>query len=155
MVRPSPRGIALPLVILVLAALGLLASLGLADALVASRVAALAEDRVRAQGTALEAIPLLLTPPDLTWLCLQPPSASHGVVVTVSGGTRAALRWWTVAPGRVRGEVTGMGKHGARHRRLAALVPDSIPPDEGEPGCPAALRLRPAGVGWLMAHPEG
>lgn len=145
----------MPLVILVLAALGLLGALGLSDAVAASRVAALAEDRVRAHGAALEGTALLLQPPDLPWLCLQPPRASHLVAVSTAGGARAELRWWAVAPGRIRGEVTGIGRSGARHRRLAELVPDSLPSDSTWPGCPQATALRPAGSGWLMPHPEG
>jgi hypothetical protein len=155
LVARSRRGIALPLVILVLAALGLMAALGLSDALLASRVAALAVDRVRAHAAALEGTVLLLTPPDLPWLCLQPPSASHLVAVSAAVGARAELRWWAVAPGRIRGEVTGVGESGARFRRLAELVPDSLPADSATPGCPDAEALRPAGSGWLMPHPEG
>lgn len=143
------------MVILVLAALGLLSALGLADALQATRVAALAEERVRAHAAMLEALPALFAPPDVPWLCLRSPDAPIRVLRVGTDGARAELVWWAVARGAVRAQVTGLSPLGGRHRRLALLTPDSLPADPSAPGCPTATRLVPAGEGWLLPHPEG
>jgi hypothetical protein len=143
------------MVILVLAALGLLSALGLADAMLATRVAALAEERVRAHAAMLEALPALFTPPDVPWLCLRSPDAPIRVLHAASGGSRVELVWWAVGRGAVRAQITGLSPLGGRHRRLALMAPDSLPTDPGQPGCPGATRLVPAGEGWLLPHPEG
>jgi len=148
------RGIALPMVLLVMAALGLLSALGLADAALATRVAALAEDGVRARAAALEALPQSFAPPDPAWLCLQPPHRAVSLDASVGGLGSARIVWWSVAPGEIVALAEGMGRAGGRHRRLALLTPDTLPAD-GEPGCPDATRLRPAGTSWLLAHPDG
>jgi hypothetical protein len=143
------------MVVLVLAALGLLSALALSDAVQAWRASGLAEDDVRARAAALEALQGLRAPPDLAWLCLQPPHAGLWAGHPVSGGGRAELQWWSVGRGEVRAEVTGVGPLGGRRRWLAYLVPDSLPEEPWVPGCPDARGLRPAGAGWLQAHPEG
>lgn len=143
------------MVVLVLAALGLLSALALSDAVQAWRASGLAEDDVKARSVALAALDGLRAPPDLPWLCLQPPHSSVWAGYPVSGGGRAELRWWSVRRGEVRAEVTGVGPRGARRRWLAQLVPDSLPTEPWVPGCPDAQALLPAGLGWLQAHPEG
>jgi hypothetical protein len=148
-------GIALPLVLLVLIALGLLSSLGLFDALQALHAARLAEDEVQARAAAISGVEGLFTPSDLPWLCLHPPSAPLGATLDTDGEGRAELRWWSLGGGRVRGEVVGVGASGGRHRRLALLVADSLSTSPAEPGCPGARALRPATAPWLLAHPDG
>jgi hypothetical protein len=149
------RGIALPVVLLVLIALGLLSSLALFDALQATRAARLAEDEARARAVALAGVEGLLSPSDLPWLCLHPPAAPLGRTDIYEGEGRAQLRWWSLGGGRVRGEVVGIGRSGGRHRRLAILVADSLPVDVTTPGCPGARVLRPGPIPWLSAHPDG
>jgi hypothetical protein len=151
----SRRGIALPLVLLVLIALGLLSSLALFEALQATRAARLAEDEVRARAIAIAGVERLLSPPDLPWLCLQPPAAPLALTDTYEREGRVHLRWWSLGGGRVRGEVLGVGRGGGRHRRLALLVADSVPLDVMTPGCPGARGLRPDRAPWLSAHPDG
>jgi hypothetical protein len=143
------------MVVLVLAALGLMSALALSDAVQAWRASGLAEDDVRARAAALAALSGLRTPPDLAWLCLQPPHVSVWAGHPVPGGGRAELRWWSVGRGEVLAQVTGVGPRGGRRRWLAHLVPDSLPVEAWVPGCPDAQGLRPAGPGWLQAHPEG
>lgn len=149
------RGIALPMALLVLVALALLSALALTDALQVSRAATLAEDEARARAAVLQGIDGLGNPPDLAWLCLQPPMHPVEAVERFADGRRVERRWWTVAPGVVRVELVGVGTHGARHRRLGWMRPDSV--DAGEPwvGCPRATQLLPAGTDWLGGHPEG
>ncbi|MBX3132139.1 MAG: hypothetical protein KF689_01975 [Gemmatimonadaceae bacterium] len=149
------RGIALPAVLLVLVALAMLSSLALGDAFAAARMAALAEDAAVARATASRGVAAVREPPDVPWLCLQPPTASVRREVRVEGGGRSDIYWVTVAPGVVRAEVVASGPMGARHRRLAWLRPDSVDLDDPRPGCPLASRLLPADTGWLTAHPEG
>ena len=149
------RGIALPVVLLVLVALGMLSSLALGDAVLAARVASLAEDELRARAGALAGDSLVRQPPDITWLCLQPPAAAQHRVVTRPDGGRVEVAWWMVGSGLVRVQVTGIGPMGGRHRRLGWLRPDSIVPFDPRPGCPDARRLRPAAVSWRGQHPEG
>lgn len=149
------RGIALPVVLLVLVALGMLSSLALGDALLATRVAALAEDEVRARSAALSADSALRHPPDLVWLCLQPPSAPQHLVLMQPEGSRVEIWWWMVESGLVRVQVTGVGPGGGRHRRLGWLRPDSLIPLDPRPGCPEARALVPAALSWRSAHPEG
>ena len=149
------RGIALPVVLLVLIALGLLSSLALFDALQAMRAARLAEDEVRARAVAITGVEGLFSPPDLPWLCLQPAAAPLGRTDIYEGEGRVRLRWWSLGSGRVRGEVVGIGLTGGRHRRLALLLADSLPTDSTTPGCPGARVLRPIPKPWLSAHPDG
>lgn len=149
------RGIALPVALLMIVALGMLSALSLTDALQASRVATLAEDEALARAAALEGLSRLTAPPDVAWLCLQPPATPVVHVETLPGGQRVELRWWAVAPGVIRAEVLGVGTSGGRHRRLAWLRPVPQDPDDHRPGCPAAERLEPIGPDWLGGHPEG
>jgi hypothetical protein len=149
------RGIALPVVLLVLVALALLSSLALSDAFGAARIAALSEDAAVARAAASRGVVALRDPPDVHWLCLQPPTASVRLEVWGDATGRAEVRWVAVAPGVVRAEVVATGPLGARHRRLAWLRPDSVDLDDPRPGCPLASRLIPADTGWLAAHPEG
>lgn len=148
-------GIALPVVLLVLVALALLSSLALSDAFGAARMAALSEDAAFARASASRGVVALRDPPDVHWLCLQPPTASVRHRVEVADGSRSDIYWVAVAPGVVRAEVVATGPVGARHRRLAWLRPDSVDFDDPRPGCPLASRLIPADTGWLTAHPEG
>lgn len=149
------RGIALPFVLLVLVALGMLSSLALGDAMLAARVAALAEDEVQARAAAVGGDSVLRRPPDLTWLCLQPPSAPQRRVVAGPDGGRVEVLWWMVGSGLVRVQVTGIGPGGGRYRRLAWLRPDSLVAGDPRPGCPDARALVPAALSWRAAHPEG
>lgn len=143
------------MVLMVLVALGLLSSLSLQDALLATRVGALAEDELRARAAALSADSLLRRPPDITWLCLQPPSAAQRRVLLLPDGARVDLAWWMTGPGLVRVQVTGRGPAGGRYRRLGWLRPDSLLPLDSRPGCPDARALLPAATSWRTAHPEG
>lgn len=149
------RAIALPMVLLVLVALGLLSSLALFDALQATRGARLAEDEARARAAAIAGVEGLRRPADAPWLCLQPPGTPLGATLSVGDGASARLRWWSLGGGRVRGEVVGIGRTGGRHRRLASLLADSMPLDSLTLGCPGATALRPAPDPWLAAHPDG
>jgi len=149
------RGIALPMVLLVLAALGLLSSLALFDALQATRGARLAEGEARARAAAIAGVEGLLAPPDLRWLCVQSPATAVEQTVYYESGARAQLRWRMLGRGAVRGEVEGVWPAGGRHRRLALLVPDSVPLDSVIPGCPAATRLVAVPGRWLLTHPDG
>lgn len=143
------------MVTLVITALGLLSALALFDAVQAWRVAALAADDVHARAAAWRGLTDVRTPPDLPWLCLQPPHAAVRRSVALDAGSRLELVWWTVVPGNIRAEVTGLGPAGGRHRWLLRLRPDSLPSDPWVPGCPSATRLWPADSDWVMAHPEG
>jgi len=143
------------MVLLVLVALGVLSSLALFDALQATRGARLAEDEARARAAAIAGVEGLRFPSNVPWLCLQPPSTPLGESFTKLGGGRVQLRWWSLGGGRVRGEVVGVGGSGARHRRIAQLVADSLTSDSLIPGCPEARVLRPASSAWLSAHPDG
>lgn len=149
------RGVALPMALLVLVALGLLSSLALTDALQAARTATLAEDEARARAALLDALAAATAPPDLPWLCLQPPMLPLVVLDTTPTGQPIELRWWTIAPGVIRVELVGVGRFGARHRRVGWLRPDSMDASDPRPGCPSATRLQPIGPDWLGAHPEG
>jgi hypothetical protein len=133
----------------------MLSSLALGDAMLSARVAALAEDEVHARAAALSADSLLRQPPDLAWLCLQPPFAAQRRVVAGANGGRVEILWWMVESGLVRVQVTGVGPAGGRHRRLGWLRPDSIPPLGPGVGCPGAQALIPAVASWRAAHPEG
>ena len=152
--RAPRRGIALPMVLLVLLALNLVAALALSDGVQATRTAAFAEERVRLRAAAIAAVAGLAAPPDLAWLCLQPPSVSADSTAQVQG-VRVTYRWWSVAPGAVRVQLEAAGAGGARHRRLGWMRPDSLLPLDPRPGCPDARRLRPVGEGWLGPDPEG
>lgn len=151
----SRGGIALPIVLLVLVALGMLSSLALSDAMLAARVAALAEDEVQARAAALAADSAIRNPPDLVWLCLQPPSSPQRRVMSHQDGRRVEIVWWMLGSGLVRVQVTGIGPSGGRHRRLGWLRPDSLVPLDPRPGCPEARALTPALLSWRTAHPEG
>ncbi len=150
--RRSPRGIALPLVLLVLVALELLSALALTDALQAARAASLAEEQARVQAAALAAVDSLAHPPDLAWLCVQPPSQPVQRRLPATNGLQVTLRWWSVGDGVLRVEVEATGTQGTRHRRLGWMRSDSVPTG---PGCPTATRLLPLGQPWLGPHPEG
>ncbi len=149
------RGIALPVVLLVLVALGMLSSLAFGDALLAARVASLAEDEVRAYSAAVSGDSALRNPPDLLWLCLQPPATPQRRVLVQRDGARVEISWWMTGPRLVRVQITGVGPGGGRHRRLGWLRPDSLVPFDPRPGCPAARALIPAAQNWRAAHPEG
>jgi len=154
-VSPLRRGIALPMALLVLVALSLLSALALTDAVQATRASVLAEDEVQARAAVLEGLAALSDPPDLAWLCLQPPMRPVQRVERRAGGRSIEWRWWMVGEGVVRVELVGIGTRGARHRRLGWMRPDSIDVSGVTPGCPSATRLVPAGAGWLGGHPEG
>ena len=143
------------MVLLALTALGLLSSLALFDALQATRGARLAEDEARALAASITGAEGLLSPPDLPWLCLQPPATPLSRTLNFGEMGRVQLRWWSLGGGLVRGEVVGLGKSRGRHRRLAILVADSIPRDATTPGCPGARALRPTLAPWLTPHPDG
>lgn len=149
------RGIALPIVLLVLLALGLLSSLALGDAVLASRVAALGEDELRARAAVLAGDSLLRYPPHLALLCLQPPSVPQRRVLGRLDGGRIEVLWWMAGSGLVRAQISGVGPGGGRHRRLAWLRPDSLDPLDPRPGCPEARALIPAALTWRSGHPEG
>jgi hypothetical protein len=141
--------------LLVLLALGMLSALALTDATQSARVAALGEDEARARAALLQALERLSTPPDVPWLCLQPPAQPTVVLDSLPDGSRIERRWWMVRPGVVRVEVVGIGVGGSRKRRIGWLRPDSLEPPGPAAGCPRALRLEPVGVDWLEGHPEG
>jgi hypothetical protein len=143
------------MVLLVLAALGILSSLALMDALQAWRGARLAEDEVRARAAAIAGVSGLLAPSDPAWLCLLPPAAPARVSLPVDDGAHATLTWWSLGRGRVRGEVEGVGRTGGRHRRIALLRPDSLPADPLTLGCPESRGFLPIPGPWLLPHPDG
>jgi hypothetical protein len=143
------------MVLFTLLALAVLSSLALFDALQAWRAAALAEDALRARAAAHTALPEVFAPPSLAWLCLQPPHLRIEREVTSASGGRVRIAWRTLGPADQRAVVTGFGRHGARHRLLVRLTPDSLPGDPWVPGCPTATRLDPAGPDWWSRHPEG
>lgn len=159
--RPHPRlgiarpGIALPAVLAVLVALGLLSSLALGDAVRDWRVATLAEDAVRARAAAMTALAATGHPPDLAALCVSGPLLEQSRVVPSAPGTVARIRWRSLQPGIVRADTEGAGMHGARHRLQALLTPDSTERVMGLLRCPAATRLVPAAARWTDGHPEG
>lgn len=151
----SRPGIALPMVLMVLVALGMLSSLALGDAMLAARVASLAEDELRARAAVLGGDSALRHPPDLLLLCLQPPAAPQRRVLIQADSSRVEISWWMAASGLVRAQVTGVGPGGGRHRRLAWMRPDSLVPLDPRPGCPDAGALVPAATNWRAGHPEG
>lgn len=153
--RAPRRGIALPAVLAVLVALGLLSALALTDAVRDWRVATLAEDAVRARAAALSALAAAAQPVDLGALCLAGPLAEQSMDVASAPGTRAHVRWRSLQPGIVRAEIEGEGSQGARHRMQALLTPDSAERVMGLFRCPSATRLRPAAGRWTDGHPEG
>lgn len=149
------RGIALPMTLLVLVALGLLSALALTDALQASRVATLGEDEVLARAAMIEAVAGIGDPPDLAWLCVQPPANPVVQRTRLADGRRVERHWWMIGPGVVRVAAIGIGAAGARQRRIGWMRPDSLEPGAPGPGCPRAQRLVPLGDDWLGGHPEG
>lgn len=148
-------GIALPMVLLVLLALGLLSSLALSDAMQAMRAASLAGDGLHARAAAQRGLALAFEPPNLALLCLQPPHAEMVREVTFAPGATARLSWRMLPTRVIQLEVTGRGERGVRARLLGRLTPDSLPSDPWVFGCPAATRLRPAGPDWWIRHPGG
>lgn len=151
----SRRGIALPAVLAAVVTLGLLGGLALADAVLESRVSALATDRVVARAALGSALDGLASPPDLAALCAAPvlrPQRAEGAA-DVDG--RYRIVWTHLGDGAVRALVTGEGRMGARQRAIALLRPDSTVRVSGFLRCDSATRLMPAGAGWLQVHPEG
>ena len=153
--RPPRRGIVLPVVLAVMVALALLASLALYAAVMEWRVATLAEDRVQARASALSALLHVDRPPSLDLLCVSPPTTGQVASAPVEGTGSARIVWRHLGGGTVRAEVTGTGRHGARARLLAFLTPDSLESSGGLLRCPAAGRLLPLGPRWVEGHPEG
>lgn len=155
MALTARRGIALPMVLLSCLALGLLAALSLMEAAQALRIAGLAEDEVRARAAVWNGIARSLDPPDLAWLCLQPPAQAVERSWPLPNGTRSRSTWWMLPAGLVRAEVEGRGRAGARQLRVLLLQP--TPPDTASAalGCPAAVGLRAAAADWIQPHPEG
>lgn len=148
-------GIALPMVLLSCLALGLIAALSLMDAAQSLRIAGLAEDELRARAALWDGIGRALRPPDLAWLCLQPPASPVEQSWTAPNGTRSAATWWMLPAGLVRAEVVGRGRAGASQRRVLLLRP--VPGDSAGagPGCPSAASLERAAADWIQPHPEG
>lgn len=143
------------MVLLVLAALGLLAALALADAMQAMRVARYTEGQVQARAAAVSGLAAFLSPSDLPWLCLQPPALERVEGRSLGAGGRVEIRWWSLGGGRIRGELTGLGTGGSRSRLLGRVRVDSLPADDLALGCPDATRLLPDGADWLLPHPAG
>lgn len=143
------------MVLLMTTALGLLAALSLMEAAQSARVAALAEDELRARAAAWEGLSAALHPPDLHWLCLQPPASPVRREWALPGGGAAVVTWWTLPAVAVRAEVEGRGRAGARQRRVALLVPDSVDAANPGLGCPEATGLQAVGGDWIQPHPEG
>ena len=142
------------MVLMVMIALALLSSLALFDAVQFWRVALLAEDSVRARAAAYSAVATTFSPPDLHLLCLRPPHLGvRGSVAHTANGT-ASVAWRSLRGGRVRAEVGGRGRNGARFDLVVLLLPDSLPALPGVPGCPAATRLVPQGRIWVLRHPQ-
>jgi hypothetical protein len=110
---------------------------------------------VRARAAAQGALSVALVPADLPLLCLGPPHLLRPGPTVESSNGRAEIGWRALGGGRVRGEVTGIGRTGARYRLWALVAPDSLPTLPGVPGCPAATRLIPQGPLWVLRLPEG
>lgn len=153
--RPRRHGIVLPVILAVMVALALLASLSLHAAVMDWRIATLAEDRVQARAAALTALIHVDRPPSLEVLCLSPPTTWQVALAPLEGTGSARIVWRHLGGGTVRAEVTGRGRHGARARLLALLAPDSVERSSGLFRCPAAGRLLPLGPRWVDGHPEG
>lgn len=148
-------GIALPMVLTVVVALGLLSALSLTEAVREWRVATLAEDALRARAAALRALTETAAPPDLPALCVSGPLALQTRILDLPPAASAAISWRSLRPGLVRAAVEGRGVHGARYRLQAYLRPDSAERVMGLFRCPAATRLEPASGRWVDGHPEG
>jgi hypothetical protein len=153
--RGRRRGIALPMVLMVLLALGLLSSLAMSDAIQAYRAAGIAGDHLHARAAAHRALPLVFAPTDLALLCVQPPHAEMVRNITFADGARARLSWRALTSRVLHVEVTGHGQRGARVRLIGRLTPDSLPSEPWVIGCPTATRLQPAGPDWWLRHPAG
>lgn len=110
---------------------------------------------MRARAAAQSALGATLRPPDLPLLCLRPPHLLTSGPPVEDGNGLAEVGWRVLSPGRVRAEVTGVGRSGARYRLLVLLSPDSLPTLPGVPGCPTATRLLPQGPVWVLRHPDG
>ncbi len=153
--RPVRRGIALPAVLAVIVALGLLSSLALSDAVRDWRVATLAEDAVRARAAALEALAAARAPVDLQALCLLGPLGEQESQVVTGPGSSGRVRWRMPQAGIVLVDAEGVGAHGARHRLHALLRPDTAERVSGLYRCPDASRLVRAAARWTDGDPEG
>ncbi len=149
------RGVALPAVVLVLAALGMMAALMLTDALQAVHLARYAEGQVAARASAVAAVESLRYPDALGLLCLRPPGAAASRTVEVERDGAVTLRWWHLGHGRVRAEVAAVVREGGAARLLVRLRVDSAEVDDAAIGCPRATRLDPDGLDWLLLHPAG
>ena len=149
------RGMVLPIVLSAIVALGLLASLGLFDAVQEWRVAGLADDRVLARAAVLEGLDAVPRPPDLAGLCVRSPLAWMERSGASAAGGRYRVRWQHLGRGLVRAEVEGTGRVGGRSRAIALVEPDSSEWTGGLYRCDSAARLVPAAAAWLETHPEG
>lgn len=153
--RSLRPGIILPAVLAALVALALLSALAMFDAVQEWRVAGLADDQVVARAALQEGLDALAAPTDLPLLCVSPALARQVGAGSSAGGGSYRLSWSHLGGGLVRAEAEGRGRVRARARAIALLRPDSSERSMGLYGCPAATRLRPAGVGWLTSHPAG
>lgn len=149
------RGIALAAVLAAVVTLGLLGALALADAVLESRAAALATDRIVARAALDRALDAVATPPDLAALCAAPVLSPQVATGMDAAGGRYRIRWSNLGEGSVRAEVEGEGRLGASRRALALMRPDSSVRVSGFLRCDSATRLIPAGPGWLQVHPQG
>jgi len=147
--------VVLPVVLAVMVALALLASLACFAAVQEWRVALLAGDRVQARAAALSALGAAEFPPSLALLCLSPPVTVQERTIPVSGRGTAEVAWRHLGEGTVRAEIVGRGRHGSRARLLAHFAPDSVERASGLLRCPAATRLRLLGPRPVEGHPEG
>lgn len=143
------------MVLLVLAALGVLSALALSDAHQAWRAARFAEDQVRARALAFGALGAAQSPPDIRWLCLQPPASPIRQSLPAAAGGEVDLAWWWMGGGSARALVSAQGAEGGRYRLLVSLRVDSVSADSSVIGCPAATRLLPDVGGWFRPVPGG
>jgi len=149
------RGIALPIALAAMTALGLLSGLALFDAVQEWRVAMLAADRLRAHAARLEGHRLAARPAALASLCVRPPLAEVVATGQALDGGRYVVTWRHLGSGLVLAEVEGRGRTGGRERDRLLLRPDSGRLVGGLYGCPEATRLLPSGPAWREGHPEG
>lgn len=149
------RGIALAAVLAAVVTLGLLGALALADAVLETRVSAMAADRVVARAALYEALDAMDVPPSLADLCASAVLSPQARTAPAGAGGRYRIAWTHLGEGAVRVLVTGEGRQGARIRAVALVRPDSTALTSGFFRCPSATRLIPAGPGWLQVHPEG
>lgn len=149
------RGIALAAVLAAVVTLGLLGALALADAVLETRVSALAVDRVVARAALHHGLDAMDLPPALADLCAAAVLSPQERSGAAGAGGRYRLVWTHLGAGAVRVLVSGEGRQGARIRVVALMRPDSTALVSGFFRCPSATRLIPAGPGWLQVHPEG